>query len=137
LPVKPDNGRQVECLSPAVQLPVTQPKVTTPDEQLISRATAIVEEHISDSDFSVEQLAELLGMHRSNLTRRLNVACGLTPLNFIRRIRLLRARHLIEQGQMMVSEAAYAVGYNSPKLFSRQFKEEFGITPSELRHSDN
>ena len=38
---------------------------------------------------------------------------------------------------MMVSEAAYAVGYNSPKLFTRQFKEEFGITPSELRRSDS
>ena len=121
----------------AVALPVTQPEVTTPDARLIARATAIVEDHIADSEFSVEQLAELLGMHRSNLTRRLSAATGLTPLAFIRRVRLLRARHLIEQGRMMVSEAAYAVGYNSPKLFTRQFKEEFGITPSELHRSDS
>lgn len=132
-PPTPKEARSTAVSTPS--LPLSHPEVSTPDEQLIARATAIVEDHIADSDFSVEQLADLMGMHRSNLTRRLSIACGMTPLNFIRRIRLMRARHLIEQGRMMVSEAAYKVGYNSPKLFARQFKEEFGITPSELLHA--
>ena len=51
----------------------------------------------------------------------------------VRRVRLLRARHLLENGKMMVSETAYAVGYNSPKIFAKQFKEEFGVTPSECK----
>ena len=56
---------------------------------------------------------------------------GKGPAEFIRTIRLKRGRQLLEKSQMQIAEIAYAVGFNSPKRFSINFKSEFGVTPSE------
>ena len=53
------------------------------------------------------------------------------PADFIRTIRLKRARQLLDESGKQIAEIAYTVGYSSPKVFSRNFKAEFGITPSE------
>ena len=57
---------------------------------------------------------------------------GKKPIEFIRTIRMKRAQQLLTESQMQVSEIAYTLGYNSPKIFSKHFKEEFNISPSEF-----
>ena len=105
---------------------------TTLDEQLIQKAIKIVEDQMSNANFSVDMLADDLGMHRTNLYKKLTFITGKTPVQFIRIIRLKRARQLLEQTHGYVSQVAYQVGFNSPKKFAKYFKEEFGMYPSEF-----
>lgn len=102
------------------------------DEQFIARAIDTVERHISEVDFSVEQMSEELGMHRAQLYKKLYHLTGKTPLQFIRVLRLKRGRQLLANSGQYVSEVAYKVGFNSPRVFSKYFKEEFGTTPRDF-----
>jgi signal transduction histidine kinase/ligand-binding sensor domain-containing protein/DNA-binding response OmpR family regulator len=112
--------------------------ITSLDEQLIEDAIKAVEEHIDDPEFSVEDLGRLVGLSRSHLYKKLMSITGKGPAEFIRTIRLKRGRQLLEKSQLQISEIAYAVGFNSPKRFSINFKNEFGISPSDyLRRLNN
>jgi signal transduction histidine kinase/ligand-binding sensor domain-containing protein/DNA-binding response OmpR family regulator len=106
--------------------------ISSPDEKLVSKALAVVEKNISKPDFSVVELSRELGMSRVNLYKKLSSITGKTPIEFIRIIRLRRAAQLLETGRISVSEAAYQVGFNNPKYFTKHFKSEFGILPSEF-----
>lgn len=105
--------------------------ITTLDEKFIEKAINIVEKHISETEFSVELLCEALGLSRGHLYRKLMAITGKGPSEFIRTIRLKRGRQLIEKSQMRIAEIAYEVGYNTPKRFTINFREEFGVAPSE------
>lgn len=104
--------------------------ITSLDEKLIENAIRYVEENMSRGDLSVEELSHELGMSRVHLYKKLLQVTGKTPTEFIRIIRLKRAAQFLRESQMNVSEIAYTVGFNSPKYFSKYFKEEFGVLPS-------
>lgn len=104
--------------------------ISSRDEGLVRKVIAIVEENISNPEFSVEALSKEIGMSRIHLYRKLNSISGKTPLEFIRSIRMERAARLLEQSQLTISEIAYQVGFNNPKYFTKQFREEFGELPS-------
>jgi signal transduction histidine kinase/ligand-binding sensor domain-containing protein/DNA-binding response OmpR family regulator len=102
------------------------------DDQLIQKAIAIVEEHIEDTQLSVEFLSKKLAMSRVHLYKKLHSLTGKSPIEFIRLIRMKRAAQLFEKTQKNVSEVAYAVGYNNAKYFTKHFKLEFNMTPSDF-----
>lgn len=104
--------------------------VSSLDEKLIRKALEYTEQHMSDPDFSVEELSRELGMSRVHLYKKLSSLTGKTPIEFIRIIRLKRAAQLLQESQLTVSEIAYEVGFNNPKYFRKYFKDEFGILPS-------
>lgn len=106
--------------------------ITPLDEQFIQNAIKIVEEKMTDPNFSVVVLAQELCMSRSNLYKKLMAVTGLGPVEFIRTIRVKRGRYLLENSQQQITEVAYAVGYNSLKSFSMNFKAEYGVTPSDF-----
>ena len=108
----------------------SQIEITSMDEKLIDHAVKYVEDNIARSDLSVEELSQALGMSRVHLYKKLVNITGKTPIEFIRVIRLKRAAQLLRQSQQNVSEVAYQVGFNNPKYFSKYFKEEFGVLPS-------
>ena len=110
--------------------------ITSVDEKLIEKAMKYVEDNISRSDLSVEELAREVGMSRVHLYKRLLQITGKTPIEFIRVIRLKRAAQLLRESQMNISEIAYEVGFNQPKYFSRYFKEEFGMLPSAYQEKE-
>ncbi|MBO4821509.1 MAG: helix-turn-helix transcriptional regulator, partial [Prevotella sp.] len=101
------------------------------DEQFIQKAIKLVEQHISDSDFSVEMLGAEVGMSRSTLYKKLMAITGQGPAEFIRTIRIKRGKALLESSQMQITEIAYAVGFSTVKSFTMNFKAEYGMTPSE------
>lgn len=105
--------------------------ITPLDEQFIQNAIKIVEEHIADSEFTVESLGRAVGMSRSNLYKKLMAITGQGPAEFIRTLRIKRGKALLEKSQMQVTEIAYMVGFNSLKSFTTNFKAEYGITPTE------
>ncbi|MCB0550088.1 MAG: response regulator [Phaeodactylibacter sp.] len=100
------------------------------DEKLLSQIKTVVERHIDDSNFSVDQLATALNMSRMQLYRKLKALTGKSPNRIIRSFRLKRAAQLLESGQYNVSDVTYMVGYNDLKSFRDQFKKEFGVCPS-------
>ncbi|MDE6633059.1 MAG: response regulator, partial [Muribaculaceae bacterium] len=105
-------------------------KITPFDEKFIEKAMKYVSDNIDSSQLSVEELSEHLGMSRVRLYKKIKQITGKTPIEFIRIIRLKRAAQLLRESQLNVSEIAYQTGFNNPKLFSKYFKEEFGILPS-------
>lgn len=104
--------------------------ITSLDEKLIEKAIKYVEDNMSRTELSVEELSREVGMSRVHLYKKLLQITGKTPIEFIRVIRLKRAAQLLRESQLHVSEVAFEVGFNNPKYFSRYFKDEFGVLPS-------
>jgi DNA-binding response OmpR family regulator len=111
-------------------------KITSLDKQFIDRAVKYVEDNISRSDLSVEELSREIGMSRVNLYKKLLQITGKTPIEFIRLIRLKRGAQYLRESQLNVSEIAYKVGFNNHKYFSKYFHEEYGISPSEYQKKE-
>ncbi|MDE5651279.1 MAG: response regulator, partial [Duncaniella sp.] len=110
--------------------------ITPLDEKLVEKAVKFVVANIKRSDLSVEELSSHLGMSRVHLYKKLKAITGKTPIEFIRIIRLKRGAQMLRESQLNVSEVAYQLGFNSPKYFSKYFKEEFGILPSAYQEKE-
>ncbi|WP_036691953.1 hybrid sensor histidine kinase/response regulator transcription factor [Pedobacter glucosidilyticus] len=105
------------------------------DEKFLKRLMLIVEDHIDDSEFDVEQLIDKVGMSRRVLYKKLSALTNMTAADFIKSIRLKKAVLLLENGGFNVSEVAFAVGFNDPKYFTKSFKKQFGKSPREYQNS--
>lgn len=105
----------------------------TSDEEFLNNAMQCVERHIQESEFDTVQMANELHISRSTLSRKCKVISGCTPLEFIRNIKLKYACALLKKKTTSISEVAYATGFSSPKYFTKCFKEEFGMTPTEYQ----
>ena len=113
-----------------IDIKATDVHITSLDEKFIHKAIKLVEDNLSDPDFSVEKFSREVGMSRVHLYKKLLSLTGKSPIEFIRAIRLQRAAQLLEKSQLTVSEIAYQVGFNNPKYFSKYFKDQFNILPS-------
>ncbi|NDV83786.1 hybrid sensor histidine kinase/response regulator transcription factor [Bacteroides sp. 51] len=122
--------KRQENFSGKMEVNPSEITITSLDEKLIQKAIQYVEDNIARCELSVEELSRELGMSRVHLYKKLLSITGKSPIEFIRVIRLKRAAQLLRQSQQNVSEIAYQVGFNSPKYFSKYFKEEFGVLPS-------
>jgi signal transduction histidine kinase/DNA-binding response OmpR family regulator len=111
-------------------LKVSAVEVTPADEAFLNRVQAMVEEHLADSDLSVEALARALRCDRSYLLRKLRTLTGEPPSALIRSLRLQRAEQLLRAGAGAVGEIAYSVGFKSVAHFSNAFQERYGERPS-------
>ena len=105
--------------------------VTSTDENFLHRAIDIIENHMSDEKFGVDEFSREVAMSRMQLHRKLRALTGNTATGFIRTLRLKRAASLIDQGFGNVTEVAYEVGFNSLSYFSKSFKKQFGISPAQ------
>jgi len=103
------------------------------DQQFLSKAIEVFENHIAEEQFMVEDYAESLNMSVSQLNRKLNALVGQPAGNFIRSLRLQRSAELLNQTGKTVAEICYEVGFNDQAYFSRAFRKQFGKSPSEFR----
>ena len=108
-------------------------KLNEADKTFVGRLRTAIQEHLGDSDFSVERLGEEIGLSRVQLYRKVKALTGQTPVELLRKARLTKARQLLEKTEKSVSEIAYEVGFTSPSYFNKCFKDEFDINPSSLR----
>lgn len=104
--------------------------ITSANERFLNRALEFIEEHLSDSNLSVEEFGKEIGMSRVQLHRKLKALTTLSATEFIRTIRLKHAARLIDQNYGNVAEIAYEVGFNSPSYFAECFQKQFGKLPS-------
>ena len=96
-------------------------------------ASQRLEQRFEDPRFGAPELGHALGMSRSSLYAKVKALTDRTPALLIRSIRLQKAKELLGQQEMNISEVAYAVGFDDPAYFSRCFSEEFGHSPSQYR----
>lgn len=101
------------------------------DATLMEKIMKAINEHLDDSDFNVEALADEIGLSRVQLHRRMKELTGITVGEFIRNLRLQQAAKLLQKGDITVSQVTYAVGFANPTHFASAFKKHFGVTPSE------
>ena len=111
--------------------------ITSLDEQIIKRALGCIENNMDNTSYNVEALSSDMGMSRMNLYRKLQSITGQTPTEFIRAIRLKRAAQLLESSQLTISEVADRVGFSSSSYFSKCFKEQFGMLPTQYQEEKN
>ena len=107
-------------------------KLSDLEEQFMCKVMEVIENHLSEEEFSPEQFAKELYMSRMQLHRKLKALTGKSTSLYVRYFKLLKAKKMIEEKQGNVSEIAYSFGFSSPAYFTKCFKEEFGIPPSEL-----
>jgi signal transduction histidine kinase/DNA-binding response OmpR family regulator len=121
---------------PSRDVDVPEPEdVASADRRFVNSARDAVLDHLDDEHFNVDAFAAEVGLSPRQLQRKLKSITDRTPSAFIRRIRLERGAQLIERDAGTISEIAYRVGFSSPSYFSRCFREEFGMPPSEFEAS--
>ena len=120
------NGEITADATPVVEAPPAE-------DAFILRAREIVERHLANYDFNVEQFCREMLLSHSQLHRKLDALTGLSAVQFIRSIRLRRAKELLEDPERSITAVAFDSGFQDPGYFSRVFKQAFGVTPNEWR----
>ena len=105
------------------------------EDAFMKKLQQTVDEHLADLNFGTTQLCEAMGMSRSHLHLKIKALTNKSTSVFIRTIRLHKARQLLQQGHLNVSQVAMEVGFRNLSYFSRKFSEEFGYPPNKLIHS--
>ena len=105
----------------------------TPEPLFIVRFKDVVEKRLSDSTLSVDDLAAAMNLSRVQLYRKIKAISGSSPIELLRTARLNRGYQLLIQTNKTVSEIAYEIGFTAPSYFTRCFKNEFGISPSDIQ----
>ena len=103
------------------------------DNEFIARFKKVVNDRLTDSDLSVEDIASDMHLSRVQLYRKVKALTGATPVELLRKARLTRGRQLLETTSKNISEVAYEVGFSAPSYFTKCYKDEFGTLPGEGR----
>ncbi len=103
------------------------------DRQFLEKTIKIIENHFEDEKFSIEKLAEEVTMSISQLNRKLNALVAQPAGQLMRSLRLQRAADLLKQNTGSIAEICYKVGFNNHGYFTRTFKKQFGVSPSEYK----
>lgn len=98
-----------------------------------ARILKYVTEHIDTPDLKIDNIADAMGMSRSVLYTKIKQQLGMTPIDFVRHVRIMRACELLKDTDESLSSVAFAVGFSDAKYFSKVFKRETGIVPTEYR----
>ena len=108
-------------------------KELTPDEYFLSDVIDIIKKNIKETDFSIDDLCDIMGLSRSNLYRKLKGLIQISPSDLIIKIKLNHAEELMKTKTISrISDIAYESGFNDPKYFSTLFKKHYGKTPKEF-----
>lgn len=113
----------------------SEPQITPLDEIFLKEAVRFVEENIDKTEMTIDDFANALKVSRTVFYRKLKTIVGLSPVDFVREIRVKRSVQLIDSGEYNFSQIAYMCGFNDPKYFTKCFKKKMGITPSEYKES--
>jgi signal transduction histidine kinase/DNA-binding response OmpR family regulator len=128
-----NRARQREHFRRELAIDAATVVVTNPDQKFLADLTAIVEANLTKTDLSVEEVARSLGISRMQLYRKVKAVLGTGVTDFIQSMRLTKARELLLDDTLTVTEVAYELGFSSPSYFSTSFRTRYQISPSEFR----
>jgi ligand-binding sensor domain-containing protein/signal transduction histidine kinase/DNA-binding response OmpR family regulator len=107
-------------------------KINSPDSRLVAKAIEAIRRNIENPEFNVDDLSREVGISRVHLNRKLKENINISPNNLIKSIRLKQAAYLLINNKVNISDVAYKVGFSSHPYFSSNFKEYFGMAPTEF-----
>ena len=137
--VKTSEECQPSTLSPQTIPELRSPtrslsNISTPeDEKLMEKIMAFIEEHLSDSDITIDDMASAVAVSRSGLHRKVKHMLGTSPMEFLREARIRRAAKMLSESSKPITQIAYECGFADPKYFSKCFKASTGQTPTEYK----
>ena len=111
-------------------------EIASQDEKFLTAITQLIEDHISDSDLNVNALCNLSGVGSKQIYRKVKQLTGMSPVEYIKSIRMKKAAMLLQQRKFTVSEIMYMVGYSNASYFSKCFQGVFGKTPKQYASED-
>jgi YesN/AraC family two-component response regulator len=117
-----------------------EPQKTTlfsPDDKFLAKLMNIVEHHINNTEFSVTDVIQEIGMSKNVLYKKVQALTNLSVADFIKSIRLKKAAQLLDENKLTIAEIAFAVGFNDRKYFSKEFKKQYNLSPSEYLANRN
>ena len=106
--------------------------VESPEEKFLQKLMEIVENNLENAEFSVTDLVESIGMSKTVLYKKVQALTGASIGDFIKSVRLKKAAMLLQQNKIGIAEVAYSVGFNDRKYFSKEFKKQYNLSPSEF-----
>ena len=115
--------------------PVEKPQIEEPqkkEDTFMIKFRDFIEQNMADSELGVETIGAELGLSRVQLYRKVKALTGQSPVELLRTARLHKARRLLQGSDKSISEIAYEVGFTAPSYFTKCFKDEFGISPSDF-----
>ncbi|NDV80408.1 two-component regulator propeller domain-containing protein [Bacteroides sp. 51] len=127
-----NRQKEREAFTKKPFFPVRNMQLNKADEEFMNQVIEVIEENITYENFNVERLAEILCMSRSGMLRKIKMLFNLSPVDFIRVVRLKKAAELIQTGKYRLSEICYMVGVSSPSYFSKLFHKQFGMSPKDF-----
>jgi AraC-like DNA-binding protein len=102
------------------------------DQRFLLRARSLVEDHLQDEAFDIEVFSNEMNLSRTQVHRKLRALINQSASEFIRTVRLNRARTLLSHKTANISEIALEVGFSNPGYFTECFRKQYGLTPSEF-----
>ena len=109
--------------------------ITSKDETFLKDVIKVVEDKMADTGFNIDAVAESMAMGRTTFYKKFKSLTSLTPVEFVRDMRLQRAKQYLDAGGINVSEIAYTVGFSNPKYFSTCFREKYHVSPTDYQRS--
>lgn len=106
------------------------------DEDFMTKINIIIHENLSDEEFSVQQLADLMTISRSSLYNKIKIITGLGVNDYINRLRIEKAISLLTNTNLNINEISSEVGFTYPRYFSSTFKQMKGMTPKQFREEN-
>lgn len=110
---------------------ITDGFVNTVDKEFLNKVILLAEEYMDNPEFGVEMLSRKCAMSRPVLYKKIKALTNMSVNDFVKSLRLKKAALLLQQKQLTVNEICFAIGYNDRRYFSREFKKQFGKTPTE------
>lgn len=127
-----DQKKEAPAPTLLVEVEPERPQIVPFDELFMKRVMEIMHEQMDNSKLTIDEFAQELGMGRTVFYQKLKSIVGISPIDFVREMRIKRAKQLMETGEYNVSTIAYMTGFNDPKYFSKCFKKKYGVSPSEF-----
>ncbi|MDR0697792.1 MAG: response regulator [Tannerella sp.] len=118
-------------------IPIQSLVMTPVDDIFINKLNGYIEAHLTNKNISMEMLAGEMNMSSSSLYRKVKGISGLSPVDFIRMVRLKKAVEIMRSGEKRINEIAFLVGFSSPAYFSTIFQRQYGKSPSEYMKNMN
>jgi DNA-binding response OmpR family regulator len=131
------RNRIRERFSREITIGPKQISITSMDEKFLGKVLAIIEEHMDDEQFSIDELSREAGYSNVHFYRKIKALTGEKPNQFLRTIRLKRAAELLRKKSDNITQIAYSVGFSSLSYFSKTFKEQFGVTPGQFSEKNS
>lgn len=133
------NGRKVlqERYAKSTDLNTNNIASNDMDREFLERANIIIEENIENPDFGVNEFSQELNLGRTSMFNKIKGITGQTPNDFIITYKMKKASYmLLHNPELNISDITYKLGFNSPKYFSKCFKDQFGLSPSKYKQNN-